>query len=90
MQIPQLLWLLISVKNKEEIADFNSYLINQLESKLPLNIPLYINHEDSKASTGLQAVDAFCWGIYRKYEHNDTQWYDCYQDRISFETEYLE
>ncbi|MFW2371893.1 MAG: DUF3800 domain-containing protein [Gammaproteobacteria bacterium] len=76
-------------KNKAEIEDFNTYLVNQLEGRLPLNIPLYIYHEDSKASPGLQAVDSFCWGVYRKYEHGDTEWYQCYADKIAFETEYL-
>ncbi len=52
-------------KNKEEIEDFNQYLGNQLEARLPLNIPLNIYHEDSRANAGLQAVDLFCWGVYR-------------------------
>lgn len=76
-------------KNKQEIEDFNQYLVNQLEAKLPLNIPLRISHEDSKTNTGLQAVDAFCWGIYRKYEHGDIEWYQHFADKIAFETEYL-
>lgn len=76
-------------KNKAEIEDFNQYLANQLEAKLPLNIPLYIYHEDSWANAGLQAVDLFCWGIYRKYEQGDIQWYQHYADKIVFEAEHL-
>ena len=76
-------------KSKTDIEDFNRYLANQLEAKLPLNVPLIISHEDSKASTGLQAVDSFCWEIYRKYEHDDIEWYQHFADRIAFETEYL-
>lgn len=76
-------------KNKEEIADFNAYLANQLEARLPLAVPLHIHHQDSKMDAGLQAVDSFCWGIYRKHAHNDSDWYQCYADRILFETEYL-
>ena len=76
-------------KNKAEIEDFNAYIANQLEAKLPLNIPLYIHHEDSKASFGLQAVDLFCYGVYRKYEHGDEEWYRCYCEQIEFETHYL-
>ncbi len=49
-------------KNKAEIENFNQFLANQFEAVLPLNIPLNISHEDSKASSGLQAVDLFCWG----------------------------
>lgn len=76
-------------KNKAEIEDFNQYLANQLEARLPLNIPLHISHEDSTASSGLQAVDLFCWGVYRKYEHSDIEWYQHYGNKIVFETEYL-
>jgi len=76
-------------KNKAEIADFNGYLSNQLEAKLELNVRLNIDHLDSKASAGLQAVDSFCWGVYRKYEHKDDAWYRCYAHKIAFETEYL-
>jgi hypothetical protein len=76
-------------KNKEEIEDFNQYLANQFEARLPLNIPFNIYHEDSKSDSGLQAVDLFCWGIYRKYEYNDQQWYGHYADKIYFETEYF-
>jgi len=39
--------------------------------------------------SGLQAVDLFCWGIYRKYEHGDVQWYKQYANKILFETENL-
>lgn len=76
-------------KNKEEMADFNAYLANQLEGRLSLNTPLNIYHEDSKANAGIQAVDCFCWGIYRKYEHGDAEWYNCFAEQIAFETLYL-
>ena len=76
-------------KNREEIRDFNSYVANQLEALLPLNVPLNIYHERSHENQGLQAVDLFCWGILRKYETGDTTWYDVYRDAVAFETEYL-
>lgn len=76
-------------KNKEEIEDFNGYLANQLEGELPLDVPLNVYHEDSMNSFGLQAVDLFCWGIFRKYERSDTQWYNIFRRQIRFETEYL-
>lgn len=76
-------------KNREEIRDFNSYVANQLEALLPLNVPLNIYHERSHDNQGLQAVDLFCWGIFRKYEKGDTEWYDIYREAIAFETEYL-
>jgi hypothetical protein len=76
-------------KNKDEIRDFNQYLASQLEALLPLNVPLNIYHEHSSENAGLQAVDLFCWGVFRKYEHRDLAWYREYGARIAFETEYL-
>jgi hypothetical protein len=76
-------------KNKNEIQDFNQYLKNQIEALLPLNTALSVEHLNSKESTGLQAVDLFCWGIARKYEHNDLQWYNVFRHKIVYETEYL-
>lgn len=76
-------------KNKEEVRDFNQYLINQLEALLPLNTDLNISHLTSQESAGLQAVDLFSWGIFRKHECNDYGWYTIYRHKIRFETEYL-
>jgi hypothetical protein len=76
-------------KNKEEVRDFNSYVENQLEALLPLNVPLNIYHEHSHENSGLQAVDLFCWGIFRKYEYGDSEWFDVFGNAITYETEYL-
>ena len=75
-------------KNKEEIRDFNQYMVNQLEALLPLNTNLNILHLTSQESTGLQAVDLFFWRIFRKYENNDIEWYKVYGGKVRFETEY--
>jgi len=76
-------------KNTEEIKDFNQYVENQLQALLPLDTRLFITHEASHENPGLQAVDMFCWGIARKDDRNDTDWYNLYRDRIAFETVYL-
>ena len=76
-------------KNKNEIQDFNLYLKNQIEALLPLNTALNVEHLNSMESTGLQAVDLFCWGIARKYEYSDFEWYNIFRHRIAYETEYL-
>lgn len=76
-------------KNKEEVKDFNQYVINQLEALLPLNTQLKIDHLGSHESAGLQAVDMFCWGIARKDGRGDQEWYAVYQDKVSFTTIYL-
>lgn len=75
-------------KNKEEIKDFNQYVVSQLEALLPLNARLNIDHLGSHESAGLQAVDLFCWGIARKGQ-GDEKWYAVYQDKVSFTTVYL-
>ena len=76
-------------KNKEEIKDFNQYVVNQLEALLPLNARLNIDHLGSHESAGLQAVDLFCWGIARKDGLNDQEWNAVFQDKVSFTTIYL-
>lgn len=69
-------------KTQKEILLFNSHLETQLESVLPLNTKLCIEHLPSEKDSGLQAVDLFCWGIYKKYESENTDWYDLYRDRV--------
>lgn len=76
-------------KNKEEIKDFNQYVVNQLEALLPLNVRLNIDHLSSHESAGLQAVDLFCWGIARKDGLGDKEWYAVYEGKVSFTTIYL-
>lgn len=74
---------------KPEVAEFNSYIRRQLEGRLSPNIPLDIYHWRSHENFGLQAVDLFCWGIFQKYERNNTQWYDIYADKIKFDEQFL-
>lgn len=76
-------------KNTEEIKDFNQYVENQLQALLPLETRLFITHETSHENHGLQAVDMYCWGIARKDDRNDRDWYSLYGDKIVFETVYL-
>jgi len=76
-------------KNTAEIKDFNNYLECQLDALLPLDTKLNIYHLKSTETPELQAVDLFCWGIFRKYEREDFKWYDCFKDKVKFETEYL-
>lgn len=76
-------------KNREEIRDFNHYVENYIQGHLPLNTGLDIEHLTSQENVVSQAVDLFCWGIARKYERNDTKWYDQFRSKIKYETEYL-
>ena len=76
-------------KNKEEIRDFNRYLFNELRALIPLKVPFEQYHEASYVHKGLQAVDVFCWGIYRKYERADLEWYTYFVKKIKEEIVYL-
>ncbi len=76
-------------KNREEIRDFNQYLQNQIERLLPLNTSFQVEHLNSMDDAGLQAVDLFCWGIGRKYEMDDPEWYSVYCEHIVYEEIYL-
>ena len=44
-----------------------------------------IAHRDSQRNYGLQAVDLFCWGIFRKYERGDGSWYRIFESKIGYE-----
>lgn len=69
-------------KSKTEIQLFNNYIKQHLETQVPLKTTINITHEFSHSNAGLQAVDLFCWGISRKYEHHDTSWYDVFSKNI--------
>ena len=76
-------------KSKPEIADFNSYVFRQLQGKLNPKIPLDITHKLSHEMLGLQVVDLFAWGIFRKYEKQDEKWFDVFQGKVIFDNVYL-
>jgi len=78
-----------SCKNRAERSDFNQYLCNQLQAMLPLNTAFHITHQHSTEAAGLQAVDLFCWGMFRKYELGDTAWYDVFRNKVEYEEVYL-
>lgn len=50
-------------------------------------LTLLQQHELSHDNKGIQAVDMFCYGIFRKYEHHDTLWYDLFLPRLYLEKE---
>ncbi len=72
-------------KTKSRREAFDRYLLFQLEGSLPPKIPLEIHHLSSQESKGIQAADLFCWGIFKKYENSDTEWYQIFKDKILFE-----
>lgn len=72
-------------KSKENIRDFDRYILLQMKGKIDPLTPLRIYHNDSNASYCLQIADLFCWGIFRKYEKMDTLWYDIFKEKIAYE-----
>lgn len=82
---PRIQLIIDRSKSKENIRAFDKFILLQLKGKIDPNVPLGISHLDSHANYCLQAVDLFCWGVFRKYEANDTVWYDVFKDRIKYE-----
>jgi len=76
-------------KSRPEIADFNKYIRRQLEAKLDPKVPFDIYHWNSEENGGVQAADLFSWGIFRRYEKRDTEWYKIFKSKIRYESKYL-
>jgi len=87
-KIKKLDFIIDKSKNKSQIGEFNAYILNHLESMLEPTIPINIYHRNFKNDFGLQAADLFSWGIFRKYERSDYQWYDIFKQKISYERVY--
>jgi len=76
-------------KDRDGITEFDTMLQTSLDTILPLNVPLSITHMDSCKSYGIQAVDLLCWGIFRKYEIKDDEWYEMFKHRTVYEQRFL-
>ena len=76
-------------KGRRQIAEFNTYLSRQLASRISPDIPIDFLHADSCQYAGIQLADLFAWGIFRKYERNDTEWYAVYKEKVLLEEQYL-
>lgn len=76
-------------KGNKAIKEFDQYIINQIEGKIDPLVPMNIKHFDSKEYKGLQAADLFCWGVFRTYEKNDSEWFDIFKDKVKVNEKYL-
>ena len=76
-------------KSKPEIAEFDKYILSNLQGKIDPKIPLNISHRDSQEDLCLNAVDLFSWGVFRKYEKKDMVWYEAFKGKIRYEDLYL-
>lgn len=74
---------------KPEITEFNSYIRRALEGRLSPKIPLDIYHWLSHENYGLQASDLFCWGIFQKYERQDSKWLEIFEEKVKFDEQFL-
>lgn len=75
-------------KNTNDIKIFDNKIIAEFDKKPNKQISMSIKHRASNSDPTLQATDLFCWGIRRKYEYNDIEWYDEYKEKIATEIEY--
>ncbi|GBR76110.1 hypothetical protein NO2_0718 [Candidatus Termititenax persephonae] len=75
-------------KAKTEIARFDYYIRQHLQSRINPNTPFNINHGNSKELQCIQVADIFCWGIFQKYEHNRTDWLNIFKKKIAFDGKY--
>jgi hypothetical protein len=76
-------------KNRDGINEFDDMLRVTMDTILPLSVPFNISHIRSHESYGIQAVDIFCWGVFRKYVHHDEEWYDLFQSKVVYEQRFL-
>jgi len=67
---------------RQAVAEFNRYVIGQIKALINPLIPLDIFHQDSAKTPNLQAVDLFAWGIFRKHEKQDGEWYGVFREKI--------
>lgn len=76
-------------KGKKGIKEFNEYIVSQLKGRILPKTPFDIYHENSKEIGGLQAIDIFAWGIHRKYELKEYDWYNAFKEKIALDDQYL-
>jgi len=72
-------------KKPKEKLEFNNYIIRYIKSKIDPKIPISIDHLLSHEEKLLQAVDLFCWGVFRKYESDDLTWYNMFKKKIAYD-----
>jgi len=71
-------------KSTAQIETFNQYIVQQVEARLNIQVPLNIKHANSTQFYGLQAVDIFSWGIFRSFERKDKEWFSVFESKVAF------
>ena len=73
-------------RNKNDLKDFQKYLKNHIQFSMPkLKISINETQKLLDEIQEFQAVDLFCWGIYKKYNGKDKEWYNIFKEFIKFE-----
>ncbi|WP_459202077.1 DUF3800 domain-containing protein [Methanococcus sp. CF] len=63
-------------KGKQVLRDdFNQYFESKLRENSTFN-SLKIEHSNSHSYSGLQFADLLAWSVFRKYERNDSEYFD--------------
>lgn len=75
-------------KTQASEKEFNHSISGMIRTCISNSTLLKIHHRHSFLDFGLQATDMFGWGIYRKYQRNDLEWYDVFRDRIALEMKF--
>ncbi len=76
-------------KSRREIEYFNNYIYSHLKGRIDPEIKIEVYHRTSNEIPGIQAVDLFSWGIFRKHEIKDFEWFDIFKKKVGFDKEYL-
>lgn len=85
----RIFFILDKSKSKAQIVEFNEYIYSQLMAKIDPKVPLKIKHKDSCSDYVLNVVDLFSWGIFRKHERKDLEWYNIFKEKIKYDSVYL-
>lgn len=76
-------------KGKAGIADFNQYIQRHLAGRLDPRAKLSVRHSESHVDLGLSAADLFCWGVFRRRESQDDEWYALFKEKVQLDEQYL-
>ncbi len=79
------------IENKARVYNWVArMLLDQIDVTVAdTQISLIISHRDSQEDLCLSAVDLFSWGVFRKYEKKNVDWYDVFRKKIRYENLYL-
>ncbi|MCP8321347.1 MAG: DUF3800 domain-containing protein [archaeon] len=69
-------------------AAFDNYVSLKIATRArTLEFPSFsVEHIDSQIEPCLQATDYIAGACFRKFEHDDAQWYELIKDKIQFKT----